>query len=124
MKAILLLALALAAASCSDLVVPSARTLDGGWDRVEIIPGSREHWDVTVTGTSISGSGDWTGEACCSGTLSIAGRISGDSVHIAVTHVTTGGAVTQTPPWLYYFDGVMESSDLLVGKDAQYRKSK
>ena len=97
----------------SAVTVSRAATLDGTWRRVEGIPGNSEEWDLTVTGSAISGTGTWTGEACCSGPLTVSGRLSSDSIHVIVSLTTTGGA--PVPPRQYRFDGVLLSPTEMAG---------
>jgi hypothetical protein len=106
---IALAALLIGAASCADSLAPSAATLDGSWGVQGEVPGSSERWDLTVHGNTISGTGSWTGEACCAGTLTVSGSIARDSVHVQVTF--TGAPVAST----YYFDGALASRTQLVG---------
>ena len=110
-----ILGAALLVAGCSsDLVAPSAETLQGSWAVMDEVPGSGEIWDLTVQGASISGSGGWTGEACCSGTLSLTGAISGDSIHLDLTFVVTNSA-NPRPPFHQHFDGALTSRTQLRG---------
>lgn len=101
--------------ACSgDLLAPTAANLQGRWATVNQIPGSGESWDLSVQGSAITGTGSWSGEACCSGTLSLTGAIAGDSVHLDLTVVTTNAA-SPRDPYHEYFDGVLESRTVLRG---------
>jgi len=104
----------LVAACGNDLVSPSAETLQGSWAAMDEVPGSGEIWDLTVQGTSISGTGGWTGEACCAGTISLTGAISGDSVHLDLTFVVTSSASPRAP-FHEHFDGALTSRTVLRG---------
>ena len=100
---------------CSgDLVTPSAKSLQGSWAVMDEVPGSGEIWDLTVQGTSISGTGGWTGEACCAGTISLTGAIAGDSIHLDLTFVVTNSA-NPRPPFHQRFDGALTSLTVLRG---------
>jgi hypothetical protein len=98
----------------SDLVAPSAQTLQGSWEVMDEVPGSGQIWNLTVQGTSISGTGGWTGEACCSGSLSLTGAISGDSIHVDLTFVVENSA-NPRPPFHEHFDGALRSRTELRG---------
>src|SRR5438105_9990548 len=85
------LLIAIVASACNrDLLAPSASTLNGVWARVDEVPGSSERWNLVVDGTSISGTGTWSGEACCAGTLTLTGAIAHDSIQVDVTLVDAG----------------------------------
>ena len=100
---------------CSgDLVAPSAQTLQGSWAVMDEVPGSGEIWDLTVQGASISGTGGWTGEACCAGTISLTGAIMGDSIHLDLTFVVTNSANPRAP-FHEHFDGALTSRTVLRG---------
>jgi hypothetical protein len=98
----------------SDLLVPTADRLQGTWAAMDEVPGSGEAWDLTVQGSEIMGTGSWSGEACCSGTISLGGTIVGDSIHIDLTFVKTNPPPT-TQQFQEHFDGVLESATVLRG---------
>ena len=111
-----LLSIACLAAACggSDLLAPTPENLQGRWATVNQIPGSGEGWDLSVQGSAITGTGSWSGEACCSGTLSLLGTIVGDSIHLDLTVVTTNSA-TPRAPFHKFFDGALTSRNVLQG---------
>ena len=101
--------------ACSgDLVAPTAKTLQGSWATTDEVPGSGELWDLSVQGSSISGTGSWSGEACCAGTISLAGTITGDSIHLDLTFVVTSSASPRAP-FHQHFDGALISRTVLQG---------
>ena len=116
MKHFALLPIICLAVACggSDLLPPTPETLQGRWAALDEVPGSGENWDLTVQGTAISGAGTWSGEACCAGTLSLAGTIVGDSIHLDLTVVTTSSASPQAP-FHKHFDGALSARNLLRG---------
>jgi len=114
MRLALLTIICLAACTGSDLVTPTPETLQGRWSTVNEIPGSGESWDLTVQESAITGTGSWSGEACCSGTLSLAGTIAGDSVHLDLTFVVTNSANPRAP-FHEHFDGALTSRTVLQG---------
>ncbi len=65
--------------------------LNGTWQRLDEVPGSGEVWHLTMTGNTVTGTGTWSGEACCDGTLTVSGSASGDSLHVDVAWATTAG---------------------------------
>jgi hypothetical protein len=78
------------------------------------VPGSGEVWNLSVQGSAISGTGSWSGEACCSGTISLTGAISGDSIHLDLTFVVTNSANPRAP-FHEHFDGALTSRTVLRG---------
>lgn len=111
---VLLFLASLPMACGGDLIAPSATTLQGRWATVNEIPGSGESWDLTVHGSAIDGTGSWSGEACCAGTLTLTGAISGDSIHLDLT-VTTTASATPRAPFHKHFDGALTSRNVLQG---------
>lgn len=108
-----LITLGLLACGGSGIMGPSPELLTGTWVRMNEVPGSGEQWQLTVQGSSIGGSGSWTGEACCAGTISLAGRIAGDSIHVDATYTTT--YPTSRPAFQSHFDGVLKSPTVMEG---------
>ena len=106
--------LILIAAGCgTDTVTPSAATLNGTWIRPNEVPGSGESWTLAVTGSTVAGKGNWSGEACCGGTIAITGSIANDGVHLDLTVVTTVG--NPRPAFHEHFDGTLTSESVLEG---------
>lgn len=114
LKRLSILCAACLACSGGDLLTPTPETLQGRWAAVSEIPGSGESWDLTVQKSDITGTGSWSGEACCSGTLSLTGTIVGDSIHLDLTVVTTNSA-TPRAPFRKHFDGALTSRSVLQG---------
>ena len=98
----------------SDLLAPTPETLQGRWSTLNEIPGSGESWDLSVQGSAITGTGSWSGEACCAGTISLTGAISGDSIHLDLTFVVTNSANPRAP-FHERFDGALTSRTVLRG---------
>jgi hypothetical protein len=95
--------LGLALVGCSDSLGPA--TIDGSWSHVSV-PGSSLNMILTGTGSSVSGTGTWFGEALGSGTTSVTGTVTGNKVHL-VTTFDTGMIET--------FDGAFTSVNSLEG---------
>jgi len=109
-----LLTICLAAACSGDLIAPTRENLQGRWSALDEVPGSGENWDLTVQASTVTGTGTWSGEACCAGTLSLSGAIAGDSIHLDLTVVTTTSA-TPRAPFHKHFDGALTSRTILRG---------
>ena len=102
------LLLVLVGSGCSGVV--DAPLIAGRWDQEFMGPGSSFEIILTANGSKVSGTGDWYGEACCAGTLSVTGTINGVAVHldIAQTGIPVGDGLS-------HFDGVLVSPWLLHG---------
>ena len=98
----------------TDLVAPTPETLQGSWAAMDEVAGSGELWNLSVQGSAITGTGSWSGEACCAGTLSLTGAISGDSIHLDLTFVVTNSANPRAP-FHQRFDGALTSRTVLRG---------
>jgi hypothetical protein len=110
---ILLVAASTGAVACSDSTGPFT-ALAGTWSRLDEVPGSSEQWNLVVADTVVTGTGTWSGEACCGGKLTVSGYASRDSLHVDVTMTTT----LSDPALIFreHFDGALESATLLVGR--------
>lgn len=104
-----------AAIGCKTSTEVTAAGIRGQWSRLDGLNPYRfsEVWNLSTSGTAISGTGTWSGEACCDGTVSIAGSFDGNSVHVSVNLVTTDGALL--PPRHYRFDGARVAPGMMVG---------
>jgi hypothetical protein len=81
------------AVGCSSAVGPG--TIDGRWSQDGEPPGNSFEMDLVANGSTISGSGTWSGEACCSGTLAVNGTFNKGAVHLDIIQTVasaTGGA--------------------------------
>jgi hypothetical protein len=88
---------------CSDAFGPD--TIDGNWSHVTV-PGSSLSMVLTRSGSTVSGPGNWCGEALGCGTTTVTGTVSGNKVHL-VTTFDTGQVET--------FDGAFTSVNSLKG---------
>lgn len=95
--------LALAAVGCSDSLGPVS--IDGMWSHVAV-PGSSLNMVLSRSGSTVSGPGNWCGEALGCGTTTVTGTVTGNKVHL-VTTFDTGRIET--------FDGAFTSVDSLDG---------
>ena len=110
LRCVLLLG-ALFALGCSDTTSPTR--LNGTWRQDITIPGSGVEFTLATTGGAVSGSGQWTGEACCSGPVTVTGTATGGDVKLSLTFVATGGAIV--PPRTETFEGRLIGADVLTG---------
>ncbi len=90
------------------------RDLPGTWTAPFVIAGSGESWTLSLSGTDITGTGTWSGEACCSGTVAVSGVLRGDSLHLDLLYVETSPTASR-PPSSAHIDGVLDTPTDLVG---------
>jgi hypothetical protein len=102
----------LLSAGCHDLTAP--QTLAGSWRQADTFPGNSLSFTLSATGDAITGSGTWTGEACCDGTETIAGTEVAGTVSLDFAFVTRGGA--NLPPRTSHFTGTLTGQNSLVGR--------
>jgi len=100
---------------CSSDTAPTAKSIDGPWSQDFSMTGSFLTMQLTSSGTTVSGNGNWCGEAGPCGTLSVAGTVNGNAVHLDLTLIqqqpTTG--VTSVE----HFDGAFMGLYTLVGTE-------
>jgi hypothetical protein len=101
--------LCLVAVACSSTVGPGS--INGNWAEDGEPPGSSFEMDLVANGSTISGTGTWSGEACCSGTLAVSGTFDNGAVHLDITETeewpTAGAAIPS------HFDGKLVLNKLL-----------
>ncbi len=78
------------------------------------LAGSGEQWTLVLSGAVVSGTGTWSGEACCSGAVSLTGLLSGDSVHLDLVYTQTAPD-RGLPPRAVHIDGVIDRPIDLAG---------
>jgi hypothetical protein len=100
----------LLAAGCSYPTSPNA--FNGTWKEAFNFPGSSLTFNLVTSGNVISGSGTWSGEACCDGSVTIGGTEVGDSVSLDFAFVTHGSF---PPPRTSHFTGRMTGRNTIVG---------
>jgi hypothetical protein len=108
-KSVLLLALVLG--GCSDSFAPAF--VAGKWDEDFTVPGSSLEMDLTLSGSNVSGSGNWCAEAGPCGILIITGTVTGDSVQLDLIYIAQ--LPTPLPPSARYFTGRLTSLNSLQG---------
>ena len=109
----LLLLGALLAVGCSDPTSPAR--LNGVWTHDYGFAGSSLSFTLTTHGTLVSGSGTWTGEACCSGTVVITGEDTGGEVNLDFLFTANGGV---PPASTSHFTGRLVDPNTLSGINA------
>ena len=107
---LIILSCALLALGCSDLTAPSR--LDGTWREESTIAGSGVEFTLATNGDAITGQGSWSGEACCSGTVTVAGTTTQGDVTLALSFVASDGRV---PPFSETFTGRLSDANTLSG---------
>ena len=114
--------IAAAVAACSDTLSPSPRNVDGTWAEEGEVPGSSNVWTLSVSGTDVVGTGTWSGEACCGGTLAIVGAysrrfaLSRDQDHRQPVCVAGFDDFTRGGPALVERNGRLSSEDSGFGR--------
>lgn len=97
------------AISCGEGAgITPAPTLDGTWQMFPL-PGSNTILTLTQRDSIVSGSGTWTGEACCSGTLTVGGRYVHPRVDLTLTY--DNGSIAE-------FSGHVIDASHMVGTEA------
>ncbi len=114
-KSVLLLALVVMGCSGAERFLGPA-TIDGRWAEGFSIAGSFVGFDLRSTGSTVSGSGNYCGEAGPCGTISVAGTIDGLAVHLDLTFTEQVPRVG--PTMIEHFDGQFTSVDVIEGSIA------
>jgi hypothetical protein len=99
------LLLGVVANACSDPVGPES--IVGLWDMTATVPGNARDMTLALDGSTITGHGNWCGEALRCGTTSVTGTATGDRIHLITTF--DDGRVEK-------FDGKLTSANALVGR--------
>jgi hypothetical protein len=77
------------------------------------VPGNSFEMDLTSTGSTVSGSGLYSGEAGPLGSLAVAGTVDGLVVHLDLTFTEQLPRVGHT--MMEHFDGQFTSANILEG---------
>src|SRR6267143_634584 len=91
-------------------------SIDGKWAEAFSIAGSFLSMDLSSTGSVVSGSGSYCGEAGPCGTLGVAGTIDGVVVHLDLTFTEQVPRARHT--MVEHFDGQFTSANVLAGSIA------
>ena len=92
---------ALLASACGEI------PLDGVWANFPV-PGSSTIMTLVQHDTLVTGTGTWSGEACCSGTLTVAGSYHPPRVVLTLTY---------DRGWIAHFTGALVDSRHLSGTE-------
>lgn len=106
------LVLAVAASGCSSSVDP--QLIDGVWSQDFVVAGGGQDMTLSVSGSNVSGTGSWCGEAIGCATTTVTGTIIDDRVHL-ITTFSSGTVQT--------FDGHLVSVNSLTGSTVEHSPS-
>lgn len=65
--------------------------------------------------TVVSGTGEWSGEACCSGQLTITGSLTGSTMHLKLRFFDQNAPSAATPRFVEKVDATLQSNTSLLG---------
>ncbi len=108
-KSVLLLALVVA--GCSDPV--GSTNIVGKWDQDFSFPGSSFEMDLTLSGSIVSGGGNWCAEAGPCGTVTVIGTITEDAIQLDLTY--SPQIPISGPMSTQHFSGRLTSRNSLQG---------
>jgi hypothetical protein len=103
---------ALLAAGCWDSTRPPA-ALEGDWTHFS--PGFNYNMTLMTDANTITGVGQWRGEACCEGKVEVHGTGDASTVELDLDFVATQGALQLPAPFSQHFTGHLVGSDSLTG---------
>ena len=103
MRSVLSVLLLAGAAGCSNLLGPGG--IDGKWTQPFTVPGNSFEMDLVTHGSTVSGTGTWSAEACCGGPVGVTGTINDGAVHLDIAQTVQfgGGGIGSTS--ISHFDG-------------------
>jgi hypothetical protein len=96
---------------CSDATAP-ASAVNGDWTHDFQIPGNAFEMTLSTQGNVVSGSGRWTGEACCAGPVAVTGIVAGSVLTLDITLTDDGARV---PRLTQHFEGLVLPFNTLSG---------
>ena len=99
-------------AACADPAGPAA-ALDGRWSHFD--PAMRYTMTLATDANTVSGSGEWSGEACCTGSIAVRGAFDGGIVAFDLDFIATAGGLRPPPPFSQHFEGRLVRGDSLSG---------
>src|ERR1700693_1576325 len=103
--------LALVFGGCSESFTPAF--IAGKWNEDFTVPGSSLEMDLTSSGSTVSGSGNWCAEAGPCGILTVTGTVNGNAVQLDLTYIPQ--FQTPLPPSTQHFSGQLPSLNSLQG---------
>jgi hypothetical protein len=93
-------------AACSSTLDPAI--VAGTWSKLEPIPGNSVNLMLATSGSTISGTGNWCGEALGCGALTVSGAVVGDVIHLDIVY--SNGLIQ-------HFDGRINAFSTLDGSE-------
>lgn len=114
---LLMAVLCLIVGGCRSDTAPSAGSIDGPWSQDFSVPGSFLTMQLTSSGASVSGTGNYCGEAGPCGTVSVVGTVNHSAVHLDLTltqQLPTTGVTS-----VLHFDGSFSGLYTLVGTETR-----
>jgi hypothetical protein len=118
MRHLAALALALLA-SCGDGLSLGPDALNGRWVAVDEAPGMSLHIILLAHSGSVTGSGDWTGEAILGGDVTATGQVNGRFVALDLTFEHLNNGVPTGTPFTEHFAGAFTSNSDIEGTTTQ-----
>jgi len=111
---LLLVLLAVGCSGAEPFTGPAS--INGRWAEPFSVPGNFLGFDLTSTGSTVSGSGNYAGEAAPFGTLSVTGTVDGIAVHLDLTFTEQAPRTGNTS--IEHFDGQFTAFDVIEGSIA------
>jgi hypothetical protein len=114
------LALLFLSASCSETTAvqrPTTADIAGSWVRMRPAnepPGQLLQWTLSVANGTVTGTGQWGGEAAPFGPLSLVGTAVGDSVKFDI-EFDYSPIFPTLKPYHGHFAGVLDTTDEMTG---------
>ena len=102
---------ALLSIGCADSTAPT-RLVTGTWTHDYQFPGMGFQMTLSAQGNIVSGTGTWSGEACCDGTVSVTGSFTDGLLKLDITQTPRGSGI---PPFQSHFEGHAERGATLWG---------
>jgi hypothetical protein len=105
--------------ACGDSLSLGPDALTGRWVAVNEAPGMSLHIILITRNDSVTGSGDWTGEAILGGDVTATGQVSGRFVSLDLTFDHLYNGVPTGTPFTEHFDGAFTSTNDIEGTTTQ-----
>ena len=105
--------------ACGDGLSLGPDALNGRWVAVNEAPGMSLHIILITHNDSVTGSGDWTGEAILGGDVTATGQVSGRFVSLDLTFEHLYNGVPTGTTFTEHFDGAFTSNNDIQGTTTQ-----
>src|SRR4029077_7946654 len=113
------LGLALLSACGGDRLSLGPDALNCRWVAVNEAPGMSLHLLLVTQNESVTGSGDWTGEAILGGDVKAAGQVTGRFVSLDLAFEPLDNGIATGTPFAEHFDGAFTSNNDIEGTTTQ-----